>query len=222
MLYFANKLLKENEKNDLRKRLLSCSDWQDGSYTARGSAKIIKRNLQLTHGETYDKSSEEIIKYIKENNVIDKFAFPSKIFNILFSRTGVGMFYGPHFDQACGENQRRDLSFTIFLNDKNEYKGGELILYIPPETRSIKLNAGDIVIYPTKYLHEVKTVTEGERMVCVGWIESQIPRDDDRDMLGMLLRSIIELQIDQNENSISKNNLYVAINNLRKRFSNLS
>ena len=72
MLYFANKLLNENQQKDLRTRLLSCSDWYDGAHTAKGSAKIIKRNLQLTSGETYDKLSEEIIQYITEDKVIEK------------------------------------------------------------------------------------------------------------------------------------------------------
>ena len=129
------------------------------------------------------------------------------------------MFYGPHVDLALTEGGRRDLSFTIFLNDKNEYKGGELILYIPPEKRQIKLNAGDIIIYPTKYLHEVKQVTEGERMVCVGWIESQIISDDDREIISSLKKSLYEIENNSNCSETTKLNLNTAINRIYKRLT---
>ena len=219
MLYFAQSFLNESDRKDIRKALLMSSRWEDGINTTVGSTKNLKRNLQLISGETYEKYSEYIINEVKNNNNIINYAFPSDVFQILFTRTGVGMFYGPHVDIGIlRDGQRRDLSFTIFLNDKNEYKGGELILYIPPETRSIKLNAGDIIIYPTKYLHEVKEVTKGERIVCVGWIESQISRDDDREILGMLKESIGEIQDNPNYNLSTKLNMNTAINRLHKRF----
>ena len=96
---------------------------------------------------------------------------------------------------------------------------GELILYISPEKKQIKLNPGEMIIYPTKYLHEVKEVTEGERMVCVGWIESQIPRDDDRESLFLMKRAISEItkQLGNNPNSAIMD-LKVSFNNIYKRF----
>lgn len=223
MLYHAQSFLKENEHKNLRKQLLMCSEWKDGIKTASGSSrKQIKRNLQLIDGETHKKSSEFVVNAIKNNPSIKNYAFPAEVFQILFSRTGPGMFYGPHVDTSLIEGKRRDLSFTLFLNDKKDYNGGELILYIPPETRTIKLNAGDIIIYPTKYIHEVKEVTEGERMVCVGWIQSDINNDDDRDILSILKNSIGEMANNPNNNSSIKLNLNSALNRLHKRFTNLS
>jgi len=223
MLYHAQSFLKENEHKNLRKQLLMCSSWKDGIKTASGSSrKQIKRNLQLMDGETHKKSSEFIVNAIKNNPSIKNYAFPADVFQILFSRTGPGMFYGPHVDISLIDGKRRDLSFTLFLNDKKDYNGGELILYIPPETRTIKLNAGDIIIYPTKYIHEVKEVTEGERMVCVGWIQSEINNDDDRDLLSILKNSIGEIANNPNNNSSIKLNLNSALNRLHKRFTNLS
>ena len=73
-----------------------------------------------------------------------------------------------------------------------------------------------MIIYPTKYIHEVKKVTEGERMVCVGWIESQIPKDDDREMLSMLSTAIKETK--NNLSDSSNLNLQSAYNNIYKRF----
>ena len=218
MLYFAGPFLKESERENLRKALLMCSEWEDGKNTATGTTKDIKKNIQLVRGETYEKHSQYITNLILSNLRIQNFAFPAKVFQILFTRTGPGMFYGPHIDLAFIGDKRRDLSFTIFLNDKNDYKGGELVLYIPPETRTIKLDAGQIIIYPTKYLHEVKKVTEGERMVCVGWIESQVIGDDDRELLGMI--RVAQGELDNSKITLkTKLNLNSIFNRLLKRFS---
>jgi len=218
MLYFAGPFLKESERKELRKALLLALEWEDGKNTAIGSTKEIKKNIQLVRGETYEKYSEYIINKIKSNNLIRNFAFPAKVFQILFTRTGSGMFYGTHVDLVFVGDKRRDLSFTIFLNDKNDYKGGELVLYIPPEKRTIKLDAGQIIIYPTKYLHEVKKVTEGERMVCVGWIESQVTSDDDRELLGMIRKAQGDFETSKITSS-TKLILNSIFNRLLKRFS---
>ena len=218
MLYFAGPLLKESERKELRKALLMASEWEDGKNTASGSTKDIKKNLQLISGDTYEKYSQNITKHILSNLRIHSFAFPAKVFQILFTRTGPGMFYGPHVDLAFIGEKRRDLSFTIFLNDPKEYKGGELVLYIPPETRTIKLDAGQIIIYPTKYLHEVKKVTEGERMVCVGWIQSQVIKDDDRELLEMI--RVAQGDVENSKITLkTKLNLNSIFNRLLKRFS---
>ena len=221
MLYFTNKLLEDTKAKDLARRLMMSNEWVDGkASSAPGS--LIKRNLQLNFGtEQYSKFSTEIINIIENDSLIQNYSFPAKIFNILFTRTGTGMFYGPHTDSPYLPTGRRDLSFTIFLNEPKDYKGGELILYISPEKKQIKLNPGEMIIYPTKYLHEVKEVTEGERMVCVGWIESQIARDDDRESLFLMKTGISEItkQLGNNPNPAIQN-LRVSFNNIYKRFLN--
>ena len=221
MLYFTHKLLEETQAKDLARRLIMSSDWVDGkASSARGS--LVKRNLQLNFGtENHSKFSTEIINLIENDYRIKNYSFPAKIFNILFTRTGVGMFYGPHIDLPYLNTGRRDLSFTIFLNEKQNYKGGELILYISPERKEIKLNPGEMIIYPTKYLHEVKEVTEGERMVCVGWIESQIPRDDDRESLSLMRSGISEISKQLgNSSTPAIQDLNVVFSQIYKRFLN--
>ena len=218
MIYFTHRILDDLSCKELREQLFLSSDWQDGTYTATGKAKEIKRNIELkTDGQAYGKSSKEIKEAIKSSAHINNFAFPSKIFGLVFTRTGVGMYYGPHVDIAYVPDGRRDLSFTIFLNQPDEYKGGELVLNIPPERKVIKMKAGEMVIYPTKYLHEVKEVTKGERVVCVGWIESQIPRDDDRESLSWMIAGISEV-IKNHGNSSATQTLNIAYNSIYKRF----
>ena len=46
-----------------------------------------------------------------------------------------------------------------------------------------KLNAGEIIIYPSSYLHEVSEVNSGNRLVCVGWIESYVKSTEKREYL---------------------------------------
>tara|TARA_Y100001968_G_scaffold71736_1_gene62978 strand:- start:601 stop:1254 length:654 start_codon:yes stop_codon:yes gene_type:complete len=216
MNYLAIKLLNQERSHNLKKRLILSPEWIDGKVSARGST--IKKNLQLNHCEEKTKITNELIEDIKNNYLISSFSFPAKIFNVLFTRTGEGMYYGPHVDTPHIADGRRDLSFTIFLSKPDEYEGGELILYIPPERKKIKLNQGDIIIYPTKYLHEVKPVTNGERMVCVGWIESQIARDDEREDLYLMKTSLLQI-LEKHGNSSALQNLNISFNNLYKRFS---
>ena len=46
-----------------------------------------------------------------------------------------------------------------------------------------KLNAGEIIIYPSTYLHSVEEVKNGERLVFVGWIESYVKSIEEREYL---------------------------------------
>ena len=218
MLYFTHKLLNEDQINKLSQTVLSTSHWVDGKISNKGAN--FKRNLQLDwESEQYKKSSKEIINTVFNDQIIQNAVFPAKVHNILFTRTGGGMFYGPHIDSPHINSGRRDLSFTIFLNEKKDYEGGELILYIAPEKKTIKLNPGEMIIYPTKYLHEVKEVTNGERIVCVGWIESLIPNNEDRESLH-LFKSATQALENKLGNQPVIQSLNLSFNNIFKRFMN--
>ena len=65
---------------------------------------------------------------------------------------------------------RSDLAVTIFLSDLTDYDGGELVLDTPLGMYSVKLPAGDVVVYPATTLHEVRPVTRGVRLVAVTWM----------------------------------------------------
>ena len=196
MLYHTFKLLSETDLSIMVSELMNCSDWVDGATSAWGEAKEAKRNIQLSPGsDTYKDLNEKVCELIMSQKALENsHIFPKKIVNTLFSRTSVGMSYGKHVDAPHVAPGRRDFSFTLFLNDPREYEGGELILDIHPVKQSVKLEAGFIFIYPTKYLHEVKEVTKGERRVCVGWIESYIKKDSEREMLTLISTAIAHVQ----------------------------
>ena len=125
------------------------------------------------------------------------------------------MFYGSHTDKPNTKSGRRDISFSLFLNEPTQYDGGELILYINPEIKSVKLNPGQAIFYPTKYLHEVKPVSTGERVVCVGWIDSDIEDHDEREILTNLQQSITSLTRFDRETA---NKLSQSYNRIYKKF----
>ena len=93
------------------------------------------------------------------------------------------MGYGRHIDNAFMSSGRADLSFTIFLNCKDDYAGGALSIESFNSEEKFKLGKGEIIIYPSTYLHSVEEVIDGERLVFIGWIESYVKSIEDREYL---------------------------------------
>ena len=93
------------------------------------------------------------------------------------------MGYGRHIDNVYMSSGRADLSFTIFLSSKDNYDGGELTIEDFKSEEKFKLDAGEIIIYPSTYLHSVEEVSNGERLVFIGWIESYVKSIEEREYL---------------------------------------
>tara|TARA_B100001175_G_C19302022_1_gene538705 strand:- start:50 stop:718 length:669 start_codon:yes stop_codon:yes gene_type:complete len=70
----------------------------------------------------------------------------------------------------------RKISVSIFLNDPDEYEGGELdIEFRSPSCKdkrydTFKLPKGSIVVFPSSSWHRVRPVTSGVRKSLVAWI----------------------------------------------------
>ena len=101
----------------------------------------------------------------------------------MFTKSLKNMQYGRHIDNPFMSSGRADLSFTISLTDKSTYDGGELIIEEMNSEKEFKLDSGEILIYPSTYLHSVKEIKNGERIVCVGWIESYVKSIEEREYL---------------------------------------
>ena len=101
----------------------------------------------------------------------------------MFTKSEKGMGYGRHIDNSFMSSGRADLSFTIFLSEKNEYEGGELLIENQNSEHKFKLNSGEIIIYPSTYLHSVQRVVSGNRLAFVGWIESYVKAIEEREYL---------------------------------------
>ena len=169
-------LLKENlEKSGL---------WEDGKKTAGKHAAQVKNNLQMNRDSEVSRKYANIIKNkILNDQLIKSFCLPKYIHGIMFTKSKLEMKYGRHIDNPFMSTGRADLSFTLFLNKKNDYKGGELVIETMEKEHEYKLDAGEIIIYPSTYLHSVNEVKAGERIVCVGWIESYVKTIEEREYL---------------------------------------
>ncbi len=185
MNYLTYQLLNKKETEIIIENLNKCQeDWEDGKKTAGSHASKVKNNIQLNRqSETSKKYSQIIIKRILSNSIIKSFALPKTIHGIMFTKSLKNMKYGRHIDNPFMPSGRSDLSFTISLTDKSSYKGGELVIEAMNEDKEFKLNSGEIVIYPSTHLHSVKEVEDGERLVCVGWIESYVKSIEEREYL---------------------------------------
>ena len=101
----------------------------------------------------------------------------------MFTKSSQNMGYGRHIDNPFMSSGRSDLSFTISLTNKDFYEGGELVIETINSEKGFKLNAGEMIIYPSTYLHSVKDIKNGERLVFVGWIESYVKSIEEREYL---------------------------------------
>ena len=185
MNYLTQKLINEEELeiliNDLRKKDLP---WEDGKKTAGTHASKVKNNLQLKRtSETSQKYSQLISKKILNNSLIKSFCLPKHIHGTMFTKSVEGMKYGRHIDNGFMSSGRADLSFTLFLSRDDQYKGGELVIENINSENKFKLKSGEILIYPSSYLHSVNEVSYGERLVFVGWMESYVKSIELREYL---------------------------------------
>jgi PKHD-type hydroxylase len=78
---------------------------------------------------------------------------------------------------------RTDLSATLFFSPPDEYEGGELVIEDTYGLHSVKLPAGDLVLYPSSSLHHVRPVTNGARICSFFWIQSMVRADAQRTLL---------------------------------------
>ena len=184
MNYLTHQLLKSEELGILRKNLDKEDFWEDGKQTAGKHAASVKNNLQLRRNSDFSKKFSTLItKKILSNEIIKSFALPKKVHGTMFSKSRDGMGYGRHIDNTYMSTGRADLSFTIFLNCKDNYEGGELSIESFNSEQKFKLDEGGIIIYPSTYLHSVEEVIDGERLVFIGWIESYVKSIEEREYL---------------------------------------
>lgn len=180
-------LLDEAKLRHLKDRL-GQAEFRDGRETAGPVARRVKANEQAALDEDADALQAYVRDALMANADFRLFARPARWSVMLFSRYRAGHHYGRHYDNwdkpaSDGARMRSDLSFTLFLGEPSEYEGGELALERPEGPVTIKLPAGAAFIYSTGVIHQVLPVRSGERLVCVGWIQSMIRNDERRALL---------------------------------------
>lgn len=158
-------------------------DYEDGRATAGRYARDVKANLQARKSPALDAIFETVRATLNANEIVTSVARPRRFARMLLSRYRSGMTYGTHVDDPVMNGNRTDLSFTLSLSDPGSYVGGELVMEDMLEDRAIRLQAGDMVLYPTSALHRVEPVTKGERVAIVGWITSWVRDPARREIL---------------------------------------
>lgn len=182
--------------------LLAAADWVDGRITAGPQSAQVKNNLQLPESAPASIAARAIVlEGVERSPLFFAAALPKRIFPPLFNRyEGMANAFGNHIDNAVrtigttGQRVRTDLSATLFLSDPAEYDGGDLVIEDTFGPRSVRLAAGDLVLYPSTSVHRVEPVTRGARLASFLWIESMVRDDGQRGILYDLDMAILELR----------------------------
>ncbi len=201
MLIHIPRVLTAAEVTEAR-GLLDTADWTDGRVTAGHLSSQVKNNVQLPFDHPVArKLGELILRRLEQNGTFMSAALPQRIVPPLFNRYAGGQSYGSHVDGAVRPVEgsrlrvRTDLSATVFFAEPDEYDGGELLIEDAFGPRSIKLPAGDMVLYPGTSVHRVEPVTRGARLASFFWIQSLVRSGDDRALLFELDGAIQALQM---------------------------
>ena len=186
MIFSIDQILSPDELAEIAK-VLDQAEFVDGKLTAGWHAKLVKKNQQLKAGTSQQELVTKIRSALNKNALFSTAIRPKTIHSLLFSRYSEGMTYDTHVDNALMTTNsglcRSDISFTLFLNSPQDYQGGELTIEGIQEEQNYKLEAGSAIVYPSTTLHRVNPVTQGTRMVAVGWVQSIIRDASDREIL---------------------------------------
>jgi PKHD-type hydroxylase len=189
MLLHISEVLTRDEAAAARASL-GAADWVDGRVTAGYQSARAKDNLQLSEDHPLTRElRDKIVIALEKNPLFMGAALPLRVFPPLFNRYEGGRSFGTHVDNAIRQiagtahRIRTDLSATLFLTPPEDYDGGELMVEDTYGTQSVKLPAGDLVLYPGTSLHHVRPVTRGARISSFFWIQSMIRDDAQRTLL---------------------------------------
>ncbi|SUA52907.1 PKHD-type hydroxylase Sbal_3634 [Oligella ureolytica] len=201
MIIILEQVLKPEETKIIRQKL-ETAEWEDGKKTAGYLAQEVKENLQLSPQAPLALELGNFLKQVlRADPGFIAAALPAKILPPRFNRYEDSGSYGNHIDNSIfnlPDTQgimRTDVSSTIFFSEPEEYEGGELIIEDTYGTHSVKLKAGDMVVYPGDSLHRVEPVTQGIRFASFFWTQSMIRHAHRRRLLWQLDQSIQRLSM---------------------------
>jgi PKHD-type hydroxylase len=209
------------------RQILDAADWVDGKVTAGFQSGRVKSNAQVPEDHPAARRvGEFIVAVLNRNPLFISAALPHRVFPPLFNRYAEGQTFGDHVDNAIrrdpgtGGRLRTDLSATLFLGDPEDYDGGDLVIRDTYGTHSVKLPAGDMVLYPSTSLHRVTPVTRGARVASFFWIQSLVRDEGQRTLLCDLDQTIQTLGADRPEDP-SVIRLTAIYHNLVRRWAEL-
>ena len=208
------------------REIVDGGEWVDGNVTSGPQAALAKKNEQLVEASAAAREAGGIVlDALGKSPLFIAAALPLKIFPPLFNRYAGGQNFATHVDNAVRIQRgsefrvRSDLSITVFLEDPGEYEGGELLVEGQFGAQSVKLPAGDAILYPSSSLHKVTPVTRGCRVASFFWIQSMVRDDGARRLLFELDSAVQRLagQLGQDDRSVVE--LTGVYHNLLRRWA---
>ncbi|MGI4827295.1 MAG: Fe2+-dependent dioxygenase [Janthinobacterium lividum] len=189
MLIVIPEVFPKSQVRKLRAQL-DAADWTDGRITAGHQSALAKNNSQIPENHPVAREvGELILGALGQHSLFRSAALPLKVFPPLFNRYAGGQTFGTHVDNSIrthatsGGRIRTDLSCTLFFSEPDEYDGGELVVEDTYGSKSVKLPAGDMILYPSTSLHHVTPVTRGVRVSSFFWLQSMVRQDPQRTLL---------------------------------------
>jgi PKHD-type hydroxylase len=187
MLVQVDGVLSKAEVAEFR-AVLEAADWVDGRVTAGTQSALAKRNLQVPEDAPAARAlGEKILTALGRNETFVSAALPLRVFPPLFNRYDEGMAFDTHIDNsirfAGPVRYRTDLSCTLFLTEPDDYEGGELVIEDSYGEHAVKLEAGDMILYPATSRHRVEPITRGSRWASFFWAQSMVKSGEDRQTL---------------------------------------
>ena len=223
MLLHIPEVFSKAEAASLR-ATLDAGPWADGNVTSGHQSATAKVNRQLPEDSPQAREvGALVLQALNANPMFVSAALPHTIFPPLFNRYEGGEHFGVHVDNAIrqrgGLRIRSDLSCTLFLSEPDEYDGGELIIEEMYGPQSVKLSAGDLVLYPSRSLHRVTPVTRGARVASFFWLQSLIRDDADRETLFRMDVAIQRVNADKGPKDPAVLELTAVYHNLLRRWA---
>ncbi|MEE8380129.1 MAG: Fe2+-dependent dioxygenase [Gammaproteobacteria bacterium] len=171
--------------------MLEKVEFIDGKHSAGQAASRVKNNQEMKQGTQQAEFLDHLLmSSLAENTDFRSGALPYRVAQPVFARYTQGMLYGDHVDDPIMgsglEKFRTDVSITVFLNDPDDYDGGELIISTTYGEKAVKLPAGSAVLYPSASVHRVTEITRGERLAAIVWIQSMVRDPGQRELLYQL------------------------------------
>lgn len=200
------------------RELLARVAFRDGRVSAGMVAARVKHNLEANReGKEIAQVDNLVMGALVRHADYRAGALPLKVAAPFYARYEPGMNYGDHVDDPVmgmdGTLYRTDVSITIFLNEPQEYEGGELVIRGAFGDQRVKLPAGEAVMYPSSSLHHVAEVTRGERLVAVTWVQSLVRDPARRELLYELnrVRERLLASAPETEEAVIVNRSYVNL-----------
>lgn len=184
--------------------MLNQGHFIDGRLSAGKKARQVKHNEELpADARQMEQLNGLVMTSLVQHPEYQAATMPYRVAAPYYVRYTEGMGYGAHVDDPVmgppGGQYRSDVSTTVFLNDPEDYTGGELVIHTTFGEQSIKLPAGDVVVYPSSSLHRVAPVISGKRLVAVTWTQSMLRDPLQRELLFQLYQAREQLMLDQPE-----------------------